>query len=218
MNAQNGLVEERRTMVEQQILERGVTDPRVLRAMEVVPRERFVPAARRDQAFDDVPLPIGEGQTISQPYIVALMSSLLELRGDERVLEIGTGSGYPAAILAELAAEVYTIEIIESLGERARRTLSELGYTNVHVRIGDGYKGWPEAAPFDAVLVTAAPERIPQPLLDQLRVGGRLVIPVGGFFQELQVITKTEDGIRKQAVTPVRFVPMTGRVQSPPDE
>jgi protein-L-isoaspartate(D-aspartate) O-methyltransferase len=181
-----------------------------------VPRHRFVPEGYRGDAYADSPLPIGEGQTISQPYIVALMTSLLELDGDEKVLEIGTGSGYQAAVLARLVREVYSVEILRPLGEQARTTLEELGYENVQVRVGDGYKGWPEKAPFDAIIVTAAPERIPEPLIEQLKVGGRLVIPVGNFWQNLLVITKTADGVEKRTVLPVRFVPMTGEVQKPP--
>ncbi len=203
----------RRSMVEQQIERRGVTAPRVLSAMGEVPRHLFVPPGYRDKAYDDSPLPIGDGQTISQPYVVALMTQLLELKPDDRVLEIGTGSGYQAAVLARLVKEVYTIEILEPLGLQAQKTLQEIGAKNVHVRIGDGYRGWPEAAPFDAIIVTAAPERVPQPLVDQLKVGRRMVIPVGNFFQNLMVITKNADGVEKRSVIPVRFVPMTGTAQ-----
>ncbi len=206
-------VERRHRMVAGQIRARGVTDPRVLDAMARVPRHLFVPDAVRAQAYDDYPLPIGEQQTISQPYIVALMTSLLELDGDERVLEIGTGSGYQAAVLAELAREVYTIEILEPLSAQAQKALAGLGYQNIRFRVGDGWSGWPEAAPFDDIIVTAAPEKIPQPLLDQLKVGGRLVIPVGSFFQDLLVLTKTATGLEKRNVIPVRFVPMTGEAQ-----
>ena len=206
-------VERRHRMVDGQIRARGVTDPRVLDAMARVPRHQFVPDAVRAQAYDDYPLPIGEQQTISQPYIVALMTSLLELEGDEKVLEIGTGSGYQAAVLAELAREVYTIEILEPLSARAQKALGGLGYQNIRFRVGDGWSGWPEAAPFDDIIVTAAPEKIPQPLLDQLKVGGRLVIPVGSFFQDLLVLTKTATGLEKRNVIPVRFVPMTGEAQ-----
>jgi protein-L-isoaspartate(D-aspartate) O-methyltransferase len=181
--------------------------------MRVVPRHLFVPLDARDRAYLDAPQPIGEGQTISQPYIVALMTSLLELRGDEKVLEIGTGSGYQAAVLARLVREVYTIEIIEPLSRRAQKTFQEMGLRNVHARIGDGYQGWPEAAPFDAIVVTAAPEKVPQPLLDQLKVGGRMVIPVGREFQDLQLLTKTAEGVIRKTVLPVRFVPMTGEVE-----
>lgn len=205
--------ERRRRMVDSQIRARGISDARVLAAMSRVPRHLFVPAGVRAQAYDDYPLPIGAQQTISQPYIVALMTSLLELSGDERVLEIGTGSGYQAAVLAELAREVFSIEILEPLSANARQTLASLGYQNLHLRVGDGWAGWPEAAPFDAIIVTAAPEKVPQPLLDQLKVGGRLVIPVGAFFQDLLVLTKTATGLEKKNVIPVRFVPMTGEAQ-----
>jgi len=206
---------QRRSMVEQQIERRGVTAPSVLSAMGEVPRHLFVPPGYRDKAYEDSPLPIGNGQTISQPYVVALMTQLLDLKPGDRVLEIGTGSGYQAAVLSKLVKDVYTIEILEPLGLQAQRTLQEIGAKNVHVRIGDGYKGWPEAAPFDAIIVTAAPERVPQPLLDQLRVGRKMVIPVGAFFQNLLVITKTADGIEKRSIIPVRFVPMTGEAQDP---
>lgn len=203
----------RRRMVEDQIQQRGVTQPAVLAAMMQVPRHLFVPEAYRDQAYADSPLPIGEGQTISQPYIVALMTSLVEVDRRDKVLEIGTGSGYQAAVLSCLAGEVYTIEILPGLGEQARRRLAQLGYRNVSVRIGDGYKGWPEKAPFDAIVVTAAPERVPAPLIAQLKAGGKLVIPVGSGVQDLQVITKTAQGTQKKSIIPVRFVPMTGEAQ-----
>lgn len=206
----------RERMVETQIVTRGVRQPAVLQAMKTVPRHLFVPEPFRAQSYEDYPLPIGAQQTISQPYIVALMTELLDLTGDERVLEIGTGSGYQAAVLSRVAGEVYTIEILEPLGRQAQRILGELGYKNVHTRIGDGYQGWPEAAPFDAIVVTAAPERIPQPLLDQLKVGGRMVIPVGAFFQDLLVLTKTPNGVDKKNIIPVRFVPMTGEAQKKP--
>ncbi|HKI04510.1 MAG TPA: protein-L-isoaspartate(D-aspartate) O-methyltransferase, partial [Thermoanaerobaculia bacterium] len=160
------------------------------------------------------PLPIGSGQTISQPYIVALMTSLLEIRPGDRVLEVGTGSGYQAAVLSRLAGEVYSVEILKPLAERARRTLAGLGYRNVHLRVGDGYEGWPDAAPFDGIIVTAAPAQIPKPLLRQLKVGGKLVIPVGGTFQDLVVLTRRQDGgFDRSNVLPVRFVPMTGEAQ-----
>jgi len=205
--------EARKRMVETQIRARGVKDARVLKAMEKVPRHRFVPEHLWDEAYFDEPLPIGYGQTISQPYVVAYMTEQLGLTGDEKVLEIGTGSGYQAAILAELAKEVYTIEIIPELGKRAAEVLKELGYENVHVRIGDGYRGWPEAAPFDAIILTAAPDHVPQPLLDQLKVGGRMILPLGDFYQDLVLITKTEKGIKKERKIPVRFVPMTGEAE-----
>ncbi len=200
----------REKMVESQIKARGVKDPRVLSALLKVERHRFVPEKYLDSAYSDQPLPIGEGQTISQPYIVALMTELLELKGNERVLEIGTGSGYQAAILAELAKAVYTIEIIEPLASRAREKLSELGYQNVKVKAGDGYLGWPEAAPFDAIVVTAAPDHIPKPLIDQLKEGGRMVVPVGTHTQELKKIVKRSGKMETTDVIPVLFVPMTG--------
>jgi protein-L-isoaspartate(D-aspartate) O-methyltransferase len=181
--------------------------------MRKVPRHELVPAAVRAQAYDDHPLPIGHEQTISQPYIVAFMTEALGLRGGETVLEVGTGSGYQAAVLAEIAARVHTIEIVEPLAARARVDLARLGYRNVQVRAGDGYQGWPEAAPFDAIVVTAAAPRIPPPLLAQLKDGGRLVIPVGEDDQSLMVITRTGDRHTEQRVLPVRFVPMTGRVR-----
>ena len=204
-------------MVETQIRARGIKNPRVLQAMGEVPRHLFVPPAVRDRAYDDSPVPIGDGQTISQPYIVALMTSLLDLKPQDKVLEIGTGSGYQAAVLSHLATEVYTIEIRPDLAHEAERRLTDLGYANVHVRIGDGYGGWPAVAPFDGIVVTAAPPHIPQPLIDQLKVGGRMVVPVGSYFQDLQVITKTAHGLEKKNVIPVRFVPMTGEIQKKND-
>jgi protein-L-isoaspartate(D-aspartate) O-methyltransferase len=201
---------ERERMVEEQIAARGVHDERVLAALRRVPRHRFVPEDVAAQSYGDHPLPIGHGQTISQPYIVGFMSAALGLDGDEKVLEIGTGSGYQAAVLSELAREVFTIEIIPELGERARSTLAELGLANVHVRVGDGYLGWPEEAPFDAILVTAAPVHVPQPLVDQLALGGRMILPVGDDRQELVLLRRTEKGIEREEVLPVRFVPMTG--------
>ncbi|MFH1725532.1 MAG: protein-L-isoaspartate(D-aspartate) O-methyltransferase [Elusimicrobiota bacterium] len=199
-----------------------IKDPKVLAAMRKVPRDAFVPEDLKLHAYSDRPLPIGEGQTISQPFIVAYMTDALELRPGEKVLEIGTGSGYQAAILAEVVDEVYTIEIVETLGRRAERTLKDLGYDKVRVRIGDGYRGWPEAAPFDAVIVTCAPDHIPQPLVDQLRLGGRMMIPVGEELsgrswaaQELVLVRKTEKGMRREKKMDVRFVPMTGEAQAP---
>lgn len=200
----------REKMVETQIRARGVKDPRVLSALLKVERHRFVPEEYLNSAYSDQPLPIGEGQTISQPYIVALMTELLELKGDEKVLEIGTGSGYQAAILGELAKEVYTIEIVESLASMAKNRLSELGYQNIEVKAGDGYLGWPEAAPFDAIIVTAAPDHIPKPLTEQLKEGGRMVVPVGTYAQELKKIVKRSGKIVTTDVIPVVFVPMTG--------
>jgi protein-L-isoaspartate(D-aspartate) O-methyltransferase len=207
----------RARMVESQIVSRGVRDPRVLAAMREVPRHLFVETAQKAQAYDDTPLPIAGNQTISQPYIVALMTELLDLQPEERVLEIGTGSGYQSSVLSRLCREVYSIEIVPELAHTAAQRLSELGYRNVTVREGDGYRGWPEHAPFDGIIVTAAPERIPEPLLDQLAPGGRMVIPVGGFFQELKVFRKDPSGkITEQSILPVRFVPMTGEVEKTP--
>jgi len=200
----------REKMVETQIKTRGVKDPRVLSALLKVERHRFVPEEYVNSAYADQPLPIGEGQTISQPYIVALMTELLDLKGNEKVLEIGTGSGYQAAILAELAKEVYTVEIVESLASTAKNRLLELGYQNVKVKSGDGYLGWPEAAPFDAIIVTAAPDHIPTPLIDQLKEGGRMVAPVGTYTQELKKIVKRSGKMETIDVIPVLFVPMTG--------
>lgn len=205
--------EAREAMVRTQIEPRGVKDKQVLEAMRKVARHRFVPASLEDRAYSDGPLPIGEGQTISQPYIVALMTELLGLKSGDKVLEIGTGSGYQAAVLGEIVEEVYTIEIICSLAETAEKRLKEMGYENITVSCADGYQGWKEHAPFDGVIVTAAPDHIPQPLVDQLKVGAKLVIPVGDVFQELMVITKTETGIKKMNAIPVRFVPMTGEAE-----
>ena len=212
----SGYESERDEMVDRQIAARGVRDARVLAALRRVPRHRFVPPELASESYDDRPLPIGHRQTISQPYIVAAMSEAIRPEPDDRVLEIGTGSGYQAAVLAELVAEVYTIEIVAPLGDEARRTLEALGYRNVKVRIGDGFAGWPEAAPFDAIVVTAAPEVIPPPLLEQLAPGGRLVIPVGDAWQELRLVTKTPSGFETETLMPVRFVPMTGRAQQEP--
>jgi protein-L-isoaspartate(D-aspartate) O-methyltransferase len=181
--------------------------------MRSVPRHEFVPASVRGAAYDDRPLPIGYDQTISQPYIVALMSESLDLEGEESVLEVGTGSGYQAAVLGELAQRVYTIEIIPELGERARADLERLGYDNVSVRVGDGYRGWPDAAPFDAIMVTASPEHVPEPLLKQLKPGGRLVLPVGAYRQVLLRITRGEHGFESDTLAAVRFVPMTGEAR-----
>ena len=203
----------RQHMVEAHLRSRDIVDPTVLQVMAKVPRHLYVPGRNRSDAYRDHPLPIGKGQTISQPYIVAYMTQALELDSTDRVLEIGTGSGYQAAVLAEIATQVFTIEIIPSLAENARSLLAEIGYDNVHVRSGDGYFGWPEAAPFDAIIVTAAPPRVPQALVDQLADGAHLVIPVGEQFQELIRITRERDVIRKERMLPVRFVPMTGEAQ-----
>ncbi len=206
----------REAMVSSQIAARGVKDPRVLRAMGTIPRHLFVPEGLRSEAYEDHPVPIGSGQTISQPYVVAFMTEQLQLTGKEKVLEIGTGSGYQTAVLAELAARVYSVEIRSELADRARARLASLGFKNVEIRAADGYRGWPEEAPFDAILVTAAPERIPPPLLSQLAVGGRMVIPVGGFYQELKVIERTPNGYTERSVLPVRFVPFVGEAEKDP--
>jgi len=201
---------ERTEMVKRQIAARDVRNPRVLDAMREVPRHRFVPLDSRSLAYLDRPLPIGHGQTISQPYIVAAMTELLHPEPTDRVLEIGTGSGYQAAVVSRLVAKVYTIEIVPELAESAAKTLAELGYVNIEVTSGDGYRGIPKEAPFDGILVTAAPDEIPAPLIEQLAVGGRMVIPVGDFYQQLTIVERTEQGISKRTVFPVRFVPMTG--------
>jgi protein-L-isoaspartate(D-aspartate) O-methyltransferase len=196
-------------MVQQQLMVRGIKDERVLTAMAKVPREEFVPADERADAYEDGPLPIGYDQTISQPYIVAFMTEQLRPKSSDRVLEIGTGSGYQAALLAELVAKVYTIEIVEPLAKNAEATLQRLGYKNVHVKFGDGYSGWPEEAPFDAIIVTCAPDKVPQPLTDQLKDGGRMVIPVGErFAQQLYLLEKKNGQLKESATLPVRFVPM----------
>jgi protein-L-isoaspartate(D-aspartate) O-methyltransferase len=200
---------QRKRMVHEQLIARGIKDARVLAAMEKVPREEFVPAESRAASYEDGPLPIGYDQTISQPYIVAFMTGQLQLNPADRVLEIGTGSGYQAAVLAGLVADVYSIEIIEPLAKNARTTLQRLGCDNVHVKIGDGYKGWPEEAPFDAIIVTCAPDKVPQALIDQLKDGGRMIIPVGErFAQELYLLEKRNGQIKQSVTLPVRFVPM----------
>ena len=195
-------------MVDEQIAKRGIKDPRVLAAMRRISRELFCPADLKHAAHDDRPLVIGFGQTISQPYIVAHMSEALGLKPTDRVLEIGTGSGYQTAVLAELAAEVLSIEVIPELGEGAQQRLRSLGYKNFEIKIGDGYAGWKEHAPFDAIIVTAAPEEIPAQLIEQLKIGGRMVLPVGKDVQNLTLLTKTHAGIHTQSLIPVRFVPM----------
>jgi protein-L-isoaspartate(D-aspartate) O-methyltransferase len=209
------LARERERMVSDQIASRGVRDARTLAALRRVPRHLFVPAGSRSEAYDDHPLPIGAGQTISQPYIVGFMTEALGLAGGETVLEVGTGSGYQAAVLAQIAGRVYTIEIVASLADEAGERLKRLGYENVHVRAGDGYQGWVEAAPFDAIIVTASAPRIPDPLKAQLKDGGRLVIPLGDETQELVVVTRSGATFDERRVLPVRFVPMTGRVRRP---
>lgn len=200
--------EKRKIMVKNQIESRGVTSPRVLNAMRKVKRHLFVPRSYQSESYADHPLPIGSGQTISQPYIVALMSELCEFDGSEKVLEIGTGSGYQAAVLSLLAKSVYSIEIVPSLGKTAKKRLQELGYKNVNVRIGDGYKGWPEEAPFDVILLTASPPKIPEALISQLREGGILVAPEGEYVQQLVKLKKTKGKIHREVITYVRFVPM----------
>lgn len=199
---------ERKEMVDFQIRRRGVSDRKVLKAMLRVPRHLFVPEQMKELAYGDEPLPIGEGQTISQPYIVAYMTEALRLRGREKVLEIGTGSGYQTAILAEIAKEVYTVELIPELSARARGLLEKLGYRNIHFRIGDGTLGWPEHAPYDAILVSAAPASVPPALVDQLKTGGKMIIPVGTDFQELVLVTRKEGGWEEQRLIGVRFVPL----------
>jgi protein-L-isoaspartate(D-aspartate) O-methyltransferase len=204
----------RQRMVEQQLKPRGIKDERVLAAMGKVPREEFVPADVRPSAYEDGPLPIGYDQTISQPYVVAFMTEQLRPKRSDRVLEIGSGSGYQAAILGELVAEIYTIEIVEPLAKSAEATLQRLGYNNVHIKMGDGYKGWPEEAPFDAIIVTCAPEKVPQPLVDQLKDGGRMVVPVGErFAQQLYLLEKKNGQLKESVTLPVRFVPMLREVQ-----
>jgi protein-L-isoaspartate(D-aspartate) O-methyltransferase len=211
---QDPVVQLRDRMVQRQIANRGIGDTAVLRAMRSVPRHRFVPAAPTAAAYSDRPLPIGHGQTISQPYIVAFMAEAADIEAGDRVLEIGTGSGYGAAVLAELATEVYTIEIVPELAERAREALQSAGYAAVHVRTGNGWLGWPEHAPYDAIVVTAAPDEVPPALVEQLAMGGKLVVPVGTAWQTLQVLRKAPDGLVEEASLPVRFVPM---VAEPPD-
>jgi protein-L-isoaspartate(D-aspartate) O-methyltransferase len=200
-------------MVEVQIAARGVKDSKVLDVMRQVPRHLFVPPGQAAQAYDDHPLPIGSGQTISQPYVVAFMTEQLRLTGGEKVLEIGTGSGYQTAVLSRLARKVLSIEIRPELAEEARTRLETFGAKNVEIRAADGFYGWPEEAPFDGILVTAAPERVPEPLLAQLAPGGRMVIPVGGFYQELKVIERTAEGLRERSVLGVRFVPFVGEAE-----
>ncbi len=203
--------EARHKMVSEQLAKRGIKDKSVLEAMRRVPRHLLVPESQKDNAYLDRPLPIGEGQTISQPYIVALMTEEIKPSKDMKVLEIGTGSGYQAAVLAELVDQVYTIEIVSKLGNKAKEDLKELGYENVAVKVGDGYEGWPAHAPFDAIIVTAAPEEVPQPLIDQLKEGGRMIIPVGpvGKTQELLLVEKIDGEIKKTRKSLVRFVPFT---------
>jgi protein-L-isoaspartate(D-aspartate) O-methyltransferase len=214
-SVRDAFARQREDMVRHQIEKRGVKDKKVLEAMRKVPRHEFISGKSWSEAYADHPVPIGRGQTISQPYIVAYMTEALALKGTEKVLEIGTGSGYQAAVLAEIVPEVYSIEIICELEANARKTLERLGYENVKTKCADGYKGWPEHAPFDAIIITAAPDQIPPPLLEQLKVGGRLIAPVGTYFQELVICTRTEKGIKREQLLPVRFVPMTGEAEKP---
>jgi protein-L-isoaspartate(D-aspartate) O-methyltransferase len=203
---------QRRAMVER-LRQRGITQPEVLASMEKVPRHLFVPESVRAQAYADEVLPLGSGRTLYEPHVVALMTSLLDLQKGDKVLEVGTGSGYHAAVLARMAREVYSVEIVPPVASQARQRLQALGYHNVEIRIGDGYQGWADKGPFDAILLSAAPPHIPKPLINQLRVGGRMVVPVGGLLQDLLVITKTEDGLEKRTVIPVKLAPMTGKVR-----
>jgi protein-L-isoaspartate(D-aspartate) O-methyltransferase len=204
----------REQMVREQLQARNINDPQVLGAMRKAPRHEFVPDDYVESAYDDCALPLKMGQTISQPYIVAFMTQALELRGGERVLEIGTGSGYQAAVLAEIAAEVYSIEILPQLQEQAAAVLAKQGYKNIHLRAGDGYLGWPEKAPFDRIIVTAAPQDVPQPLIDQLKEGGCLILPLGKIDQNLVILKKEKSGITRRTTIPVRFVPMTGKAMN----
>ena len=201
-------VEKMDRMIKYQIEGRGVKDAKVISAMRKVQRHLFVPDEYKVHAYDDGPLPIGHGQTISQPYIVAFMTEVLDLQPEDKVLEIGTGSGYQAAILAEIVKEVYTIEIVKTLADEAKNRLENLGYKNINVKCGDGYKGWPERAPFDKIIITAAPAEIPAELINQLKIGGEMIVPVGSWIQELCLITKTQDGFSKKSLMPVQFVPM----------
>ncbi|WP_032113916.1 protein-L-isoaspartate(D-aspartate) O-methyltransferase [Candidatus Paracaedibacter symbiosus] len=215
MQNENLFYESQRTrMVHDQIEKRGVHDPEVLRALKEVPRHLFVPPHLKELAYVDSSLPIGYSQTISQPYIVGFMSEAIQPKPTDHILEIGTGCGYQAAVLSRLCQKVFTIEIIEPLAQQAQKRLKELGYTNIEMRQGDGYAGWPEAAPFDAIILTAAPEKIPDPLLQQLKVGGRIVLPVGNYYnQKLLRLIKTEDGFQEEELIAVQFVPMTGQIQ-----
>lgn len=208
---------ERNRMVDEHIIPRGIKDQPVLAAMRHIPRHRFVPSYFSASAYYDGPLPIGYGQTISQPSLIALMTEALALQGAQKVLEVGTGSGYQAAVLAEIVPNVFTIEIVEPLAAQAAQTLAELGYRNIQTRVGDGYQGWPEEAPFDAIIVTAAPDHVPQPLLDQLAIGGRMILPVGRAFQEqeLALYRRTKDGYEHTRLTLVIFVPLIHKDQSP---
>ncbi len=215
--AETNFERKRTAMVKRQLQSRDITDLQVLDAMRKVPRHQFVPDNLRNASYSDGPLPIGNGQTISQPYIVALMTQLAQPKPESRVLDVGTGSGYQAAVLAEIVPHVYSIEIVEELADQARQRLKRLGYDNIEVRTGDGYRGWIEQAPFDVIIVAAAPDHIPPPLIEQLAPGGHLILPVGRFSQSLVVVAKQADGtIHKTTVAPVAFVPMTGRAQQEP--
>lgn len=213
--AQDTFIPERRAMVEHDLKGRGITDKKVLEAMEEIPRHLFVDENLRGKAYKDHPLPIGEGQTISQPYVVALMTEALHLSSTDRVLEIGTGSGYQAAVLAEIVSKVYTIEIRKALAERASKRLKELGYNNIKVKYGDGYFGWKEHGPFDAIIITAAANHIPPPLIKQLREGGRLIVPLGPtvYFQTLTLVEKLDSDLKVKQMGSVRFVPMIGETE-----
>ena len=204
---------DRDRMVNAQIVGGGITDTNVIAAMRRVPRHRFIPDYESDDAYGDFPLPIGHNQTISQPFIVAYMTETLKLSPGEKVLEIGTGSGYQAAILAEMGAKVFSIEIVKPLAQYAKDNLMKSGYHQVSVRAGDGYQGWPEESPFDAIIITAAPDHVPAPLLEQLAIGGRLILPVGDYSQNLVMIRRTEEGYQRTELLPVRFVPMTGEAE-----
>jgi protein-L-isoaspartate(D-aspartate) O-methyltransferase len=212
-SAEDRYTELRHQMVDWQIVKRGVKNKQVLDAMRRVERHKFVPKQTQRYAYHDEPLPIGHGQTISQPYIVAYMTEALDLKQNDKVLEIGTGSGYQAAILAEIVRDVFTIEIVQPLAVTAREILSDQKYSNIHCRTGDGYMGWPEEAPFDGIMITAAPPEIPEPLMNQLKEGGRMIVPVGTSFQQLILITNKNGKLVRQSLLPVRFVPMTGEIQ-----
>ncbi|HZW33302.1 MAG TPA: protein-L-isoaspartate(D-aspartate) O-methyltransferase [Isosphaeraceae bacterium] len=204
----------RNQMVQRHLVEHGIKNPRVLEAFRTVPRHRFLPPKTHRQAYDDESIPIGEGQTITPPYDVAFMTEVLDPKPSDRVYEVGTGSGYQSAILSRLVKEVYSVEIHKTLSDRATKVHKELGYTNIHTRVGDGYEGWPEAAPFDAIIVTCAPEKIPQPLIEQLKDGGRMVIPLGTRFDQTVYLVEKQGGrLTQRALKPTLFVPMTGRAQ-----
>ncbi len=206
----------REIMVEKQIVARGIKDKKVINALLKVPRHKFVPEEYKHLAYEDGPLPIGYDQTISQPYIVAYMTEVLELNENNKILEIGTGSGYQAAILAEICKEVYTIEIVPELAERAKKIIDELGYKNIFIKIGDGYKGWPEKAPFDAIIVTCSPTNIPKPLVEQLSENGRMIIPVGEWYNQQLLLLRKKNGKKiKENLLPVRFVPMVNEKKKP---